>query len=965
MSASSANSNSLSYDKFLNLFPASPRKKYGDGYYVLCPAHPDHDPSLLIQPSANPDFTVNFKCFSGCSREDILKSKNLTRDNILVNLNEHKPTQMDRTIHPQKLVDKISYVDAIGQEIYIKQRWQSDLPKDKKFLFMHIEKGHYVPGIGNHEHVFYRYAELLQWISHKDTIRITGGERKADLLISWDLPATSKDCGEGPGKWKPEDSERLKGLDVIIYQDNDETGHKYTQDILNTLAKSAKSIKIIVFKDLQPSADILDWVKIGHTREELLQIEAGTPEESCRPVIVVNDRQLRSKIESIYKAIVNANQKEQQIYHFGGKLARIANLSTLESVSIEGLNRSMLQVYSSSNADFFRETVSKEGTEYTAVDPPEALMEAVLNLPDFPEIPELKGITRTPIMRPDGSLHSQPGYDSLTRYYYHSVEKDTLQIPDKPTLEQAVAAVNRVLDLLCDFPFKDSASKINCLALFFTSVLRNLVDDLVQIALFSKNSRGVGARLLIDINSIISTGEKGAGLSFCREEAELEKRFHAKFLSGDQHIDIDNIERQFSSQVISQIATQSIIEIRELGTHRMFRVKNRSVITANGINVEVGGDTQRRCYYIKIDSKVPRPWLKDPAGYKYPDLIDHVATHRFEILSDIFTVGRYWIQSSKPKPKNLSLGMFQQWVNTIGGMFELVGLSGFLANNEELYESADIETRQWENFIDAWYEQFNPLDPERSTPDHPVYQGELAVTVADLVAKLKSDPDFMATLPNSIDKKEEQLNKSLGNQISRRKCTRFVNGLTIIETGEKKHAKLWKVVNYQNGELEKPLSDLEKTKMANSQLNSPYNSPPRSDKNKANNDDSGRPGELGESLSNLDRTDRRKNGKNDIKVTIVETNSPNSPLVSNHDGELGSGNGELAKLTHQETLLNELLDLWNRLGRPIIHLGAGENCEDLEKLLSRTINERQRSALLVWYQKHRSNQLDCMRLTAN
>ena len=42
---------SLTYEQFLNLFPISPREKAGKGVRVLCPAHADHNPSLLIKPS--------------------------------------------------------------------------------------------------------------------------------------------------------------------------------------------------------------------------------------------------------------------------------------------------------------------------------------------------------------------------------------------------------------------------------------------------------------------------------------------------------------------------------------------------------------------------------------------------------------------------------------------------------------------------------------------------------------------------------------------------------------------------------------------------------------------------------------------------------------------------------------------------------------------------------------------------
>jgi len=67
-----------SYGDFLRLFPERPRRKAGDGCLVLCPAHNDHEPSLLVRPSKNADFVATWDCQAGkCKREDVLKALKL------------------------------------------------------------------------------------------------------------------------------------------------------------------------------------------------------------------------------------------------------------------------------------------------------------------------------------------------------------------------------------------------------------------------------------------------------------------------------------------------------------------------------------------------------------------------------------------------------------------------------------------------------------------------------------------------------------------------------------------------------------------------------------------------------------------------------------------------------------------------------------------------------------------------
>ena len=79
---------------FLTLFPAQPRRKAGNGWLVICPAHNDKNPSLLVTPSKNPDFITDWTCQAGCQRETILTAKGLTWDDV--RCNSHKPSEVVR-----------------------------------------------------------------------------------------------------------------------------------------------------------------------------------------------------------------------------------------------------------------------------------------------------------------------------------------------------------------------------------------------------------------------------------------------------------------------------------------------------------------------------------------------------------------------------------------------------------------------------------------------------------------------------------------------------------------------------------------------------------------------------------------------------------------------------------------------------------------------------------------------------
>ena len=54
------------FEEYLNLFPEKPRKKVKNGWLIICPAHNDNNPSLLIKPSDK-------KGFIACLCRDVSK----------------------------------------------------------------------------------------------------------------------------------------------------------------------------------------------------------------------------------------------------------------------------------------------------------------------------------------------------------------------------------------------------------------------------------------------------------------------------------------------------------------------------------------------------------------------------------------------------------------------------------------------------------------------------------------------------------------------------------------------------------------------------------------------------------------------------------------------------------------------------------------------------------------------------
>jgi len=135
------------------------------------------------------------------------------------------------------------------------------------------------------------------------------------------------------------------------------------------------------------------------------------------------------------------------------------------------------------------------------------------------------------------------------------------------------------------------------------------------------------------------------------------------------------------------------------------------VVTAN--NPTYSTEMARRTVRTRIDPKVDRP--QDREGFRHPELLGWVDDNRGELIWAFCTLVRSWVAAGKPKFSGKALGSFERWSHVVGGILELAGIGGFLANQSTFYDVADAETAVWRSFVLAWWEKHQ--DKEVGTAD--------------------------------------------------------------------------------------------------------------------------------------------------------------------------------------------------------------------------------------------------------
>ena len=95
-------------------------------------------------------------------------------------------------------------------------------------------------------------------------------------LSSFSRPALTKD--KITGEILRPYNDYFKGRKVTIFSDNDDPGKKHAQIVAKNLKGVAESVKVIELPGLPEKGDVSDWVRQGHTKEELIELIKTSPE---------------------------------------------------------------------------------------------------------------------------------------------------------------------------------------------------------------------------------------------------------------------------------------------------------------------------------------------------------------------------------------------------------------------------------------------------------------------------------------------------------------------------------------------------------------------------------------------------------------------------------------------------------------------------------------------------------------
>ena len=314
------------------------------------------------------------------------------------------------------------------------------------------------------------------------------------------------------------------------------------------------------------------------------------------------------------------------------------------------------------------------------------------------------GIVGAPVLRPDGTLLQDDGYDEATGLVLASkVHLDP--VPAEPTPAQVRAALDFLLHrFLHDFPWVTKADRANYLAFMVTPILRRYLRSLIPFSLVTASMPGSGKTILTCGLGMLY-GQRV--LTWTHDDAELRKTITSVLYDPVGTIIFDNIAEGsvIDSAVLAQLITDSTWADRILGKNQTAAFPNDRVWTATGNNLQLGGDMATRTVMIRLDPDMPHP--EERTGFAIPSLDQWILdpANQRTVLWHLLVLVIDWTRAGAPRQRGITMRQFTPWAEALGGFLSHHGVPGFLANIDSA-QGIDEDNAIWTAFLHKWHDLY-------------------------------------------------------------------------------------------------------------------------------------------------------------------------------------------------------------------------------------------------------------------
>jgi hypothetical protein len=328
--------------------------------------------------------------------------------------------------------------------------------------------------------------------------------------------------------------------------------------------------------------------------------------------------------------------------------------------------------------------------------PPDNVVNGILSAPRFPGIPVATGVVSSPVLRADGTVAREPGYDPETGLY--------LALTDSfPPLMPVDEARELLCDVLSDFPFATPAHRSGAIANIVTLVARHAFPGSAPCFVYDAPRPRVGKGLLTDMEMMIAEGRRASRYDFPSGKDEMRKFITSAALSGVPYVLFDNVKVKFGGATLENALTASRWSDRILGVNKHVELPLSLVWMATINNAVVTADMVGRCVHIRFETDCERPDMR--SGFKYPDLLGYVRENRRRLVMAALSIPAHFLKAN-PTISLSGWGGFEGWSKLVRASLVWAGLPD--PDTRETLAQAEDDTALLRQLMDAWEELGGP-----------------------------------------------------------------------------------------------------------------------------------------------------------------------------------------------------------------------------------------------------------------
>lgn len=320
---------------------------------------------------------------------------------------------------------------------------------------------------------------------------------------------------------------------------------------------------------------------------------------------------------------------------------------------------------------------------------------------------KVRRVMRAPFVRADGTICTEPGYDRVSQTYADFPADLTVDVPEAPTPQQIEAALALILDdWWGDLAFPEETDRSNALALLLTPFVRDSIN-VVPLAVVDGLQMGSGKNLFADVCSIVYCGSATTPQPLPEADDEVRKQITATLRQAPATVVFDEAHT-IGGKSLAQVLTAETWGDRVLGVSDRIALPNVATWISLGNNVQINGDMQRRYYPIRLHPTGENPQNRATSTFRHPDLKAWTTEHRAALLTAVLTLIRAWhAEGRQYVATDFSLGSFERWQRTLGGILQTAGRKDFLEGLQRSRSESDVVGSYWDEHLSWLWQQFN------------------------------------------------------------------------------------------------------------------------------------------------------------------------------------------------------------------------------------------------------------------